>query len=154
MKAQSIKEFKNEYAFLSNFYPAPIIYNGICFKNNEAAFQAQKSTDIGIQMKFASYNANTAKQRGKKIALRPDWEYIKIGIMNTLCYLKFLQNPDLRQMLLATGNLPLIEGNDWGDTFWGVNKKNGKGQNHLGHILMNVRFEFSHTSLVVFEFQE
>jgi hypothetical protein len=31
----------------------------------------------------------------------------------------------------------LIEGNTWGDTFWGV--CNGVGENNLGKTLMNVR---------------
>jgi predicted NAD-dependent protein-ADP-ribosyltransferase YbiA (DUF1768 family) len=33
-----------------------------------------------------------------------------------------------------------VEGNSWGDTYWGVCK--GKGQNKLGHILMQVRSTF------------
>ena len=50
---------------------------------------------------------------------------------------KFMQNPELRDALLATGNSLLIEGNTWGDYFWG--KVNGHGENHLGLILMDVR---------------
>lgn len=38
----SISEFRGEYYFLSNFYSAPVTYNGMCFENNEAAFQAAK----------------------------------------------------------------------------------------------------------------
>jgi hypothetical protein len=45
----------------------------------------------------------------------------------------------LKQLLLATGDKELIEGNTWGDTFWGV--CNGIGQNHLGKILMAKRTE-------------
>lgn len=43
-------------------------------------------------------------------------------------------------MLLKTGDEELVEGNTWGDTFWGVCK--GKGRNELGKILMKVREEF------------
>jgi hypothetical protein len=42
-------------------------------------------------------------------------------------------------MLLLTGDEELIEGNFWGDVFWGV--CNGVGKNHLGKILMEVRSE-------------
>ena len=38
----SISEFRGEYYFLSNFYSAPVTYNGMCFENNEAAFQARR----------------------------------------------------------------------------------------------------------------
>jgi hypothetical protein len=48
-------------------------------------------------------------------------------------------NSELRQKLLATEDAILIEGNTWGDTFWGVCK--GVGKNHLGKILMAIRKE-------------
>lgn len=37
--------------------------------------------------------------------------------------------------------MPLVEGNSFGDTFWGVDARTGKGENHLGKILMKVREE-------------
>ena len=40
-------------------------------------------------------------------------------------------------LLLATGDAKIVEGNTWGDVFWGV--CNGVGENHLGEILMKVR---------------
>lgn len=33
----------------------------------------------------------------------------------------------------------LTKPNRWGDTFWGVDVRSGRGQNHLGRILMCVR---------------
>ena len=44
-------------------------------------------------------------------------------------------------MLIKTGNTELIEGNFWGDTFWGI--CDGVGENNLGKILMRVRKELS-----------
>jgi hypothetical protein len=35
----------------------------------------------------------------------------------------------------------LVEGNRWGDQFWGVDLRTGLGENHLGKILMKVRDE-------------
>ena len=54
---------------------------------------------------------------------------------------KFSQNEYLKRRLLETGNALLIEGNDWGDTYWGV--CNGRGKNKLGKILMRVRTELA-----------
>ena len=54
---------------------------------------------------------------------------------------KFTQNPDLAARLGATGTMPLVEGNSFGDTIWGVDAKTGKGENNLGKILMKVRAE-------------
>ena len=48
-------------------------------------------------------------------------------------------HPDLRRLLLATGDAELVEGNTWGDTFWGT--VDGKGENHLGKILTRIRTE-------------
>lgn len=39
----AITSFRGEYAFLSNFFEALIEYNGLRFRNNEAAFQAMKN---------------------------------------------------------------------------------------------------------------
>jgi predicted NAD-dependent protein-ADP-ribosyltransferase YbiA (DUF1768 family) len=50
---------------------------------------------------------------------------------------KFVAHPDLRAKLLATGERPLVEGNHWGDRFWGV--CDGQGENWLGRILVRVR---------------
>ena len=52
---------------------------------------------------------------------------------------KVYQNDDLADCLVDTGDQPLIEGNTWGDRFWGV--CGGTGMNHLGRLLMEVREE-------------
>ncbi len=50
-----------------------------------------------------------------------------------------LSDNDLAQRLLATGDAELVEGNNWGDRFWGICR--GEGRNELGKILMKVRDE-------------
>ena len=50
---------------------------------------------------------------------------------------RFSLNSELREKLIATGDKELIEGNHWNDRFWGVCR--GKGQNHLGKLLMELR---------------
>lgn len=49
------------------------------------------------------------------------------------------RNPELRDKLVATGDAEIVEGNWWGDKFWGVCR--GVGENHLGKILMRIRTE-------------
>ena len=57
--------------------------------------------------------------------------------------LKFTQNQEIKEKLLATGNSILIEGNYWHDNFWGnclcSKCKYIKGRNNLGKILMKRR---------------
>jgi ribA/ribD-fused uncharacterized protein len=83
--------------------------------------------------------AGQSKKLGKRVELRPDWEDVKIDIMRQVLKSKFTQNPELKAQLIATGDAELIEGNNWNDRFWGVCR--GKGQNHLGKLLMEVRAE-------------
>ena len=136
-----IDNFRGEYAFLSNFYDAPVEYNGLSFRNSEAAYQAQKTTDEIERVQFTSLDASNSKRLGRAVTLREDWEKVKIQVMYEICYAKFTQNPHLAEKLVATGDEVLVEGNTWNDKFWGV--CNGEGMNHLGKILMAIRTELS-----------
>lgn len=133
-----INSFKGKYYFLSNFYEAPVTYDGITYQNNEAAFQAQKTLCNNEKIEFSKLNPSEAKRKGRKVTLRPDWEQIKETRMLEICKAKFNQNSDLCDMLIATGNTHLEEGNTWGDKVWGT--VDGIGQNRLGKILMDVRY--------------
>lgn len=136
----SITSFRGEYAFLSNFYQAPVTYHGKRYANNEAAFQAQKTSCTKEQQKFCLPHLTDpvkAKSLGRKVILRPDWNAIKVQRMYEICMFKFFQHPELRDALLATGTSLLVEGNTWGDYFWG--QVNGIGENQLGIILMDIR---------------
>lgn len=132
-----IKEFKDEYYFLSNYYPCKVIYNNMRYMNNEAAFHAQKDPNRVIE--FIFLNPSNAKKLGRQVQLREDWEEVKDNIMYEINKAKFTQHKDLADKLLATGNQILIEGNTWKDTYWGM--YNGYGKNKLGEILMRIREE-------------
>lgn len=138
----TISDFHKEgYEFLSNFYNAVVTYKGLTYQNSEAAFQAQKTLDNEEKIPFTVASPGRAKSLGRTVKLRGDWEFVKVNLMLEITRAKFLQNPELAEKLLATGNAMLVEGNRWNDTFWGVNIKNGKGENYLGKILMCVRNE-------------
>lgn len=132
-----INSFRDEYYFLSNFYECPVTYNGLTYKNNEAAFQAQKCINLKDREKFCNLSASESKKLGRRVVLRKDWEDIKIKVMTDIVKAKFEQNEDLQKKLLATEDAYLEEGNTWGDRIWGT--VNGVGANNLGKILMNVR---------------
>jgi ribA/ribD-fused uncharacterized protein len=126
--------------FLSNFYPASVIYQGRKYRTSEHAFQAAKTLDKNQRKTIAAFEEPAlAKRMGRVVELREDWEDVKLGVMKIILRDKFKRNADLRKQLLATGDSELIEGNVWGDTYWGVCQ--GKGENHLGKLLMEVRQE-------------
>jgi hypothetical protein len=129
--------FWNEYRFLSNFYSSPILYEGILYPTVEHAYQAQKTADVEVRKQMA--NCKTPKEvkaMGYKVAMIEDWDNNKLWIMHELLKLKFADET-LKNMLLATGDEELVEGNTWGDTYWGICK--GIGENNLGKLLMAIR---------------
>ena len=136
---KAIREFRDAYAFLSNFYCSPIKYKGFIYLNAEAAFQAQKETCEKDKEQYTRMNPAQAKLVGRNCNLREDWEDIKEQTMYEIVSAKFTQNKNLAKLLLATGDAYLEEGNWWHDTTWGV--CNGIGENKLGKILMRVREE-------------
>ena len=138
----TIDQFREEYFFLSNFAPSPLVYRGISYLNAEAAFQAQKCMTEEEKSAFSSLSASSAKSLGKKVSLRPDWENVKESLMEEIVREKFMQNPSYAQLLKETGTLDLKEGNSWNDMCWGVDSQTGFGENRLGKILMKIRAEF------------
>lgn len=140
----SITNFHEEgYTFLSNFYEAPLSYRGLTYGSAEAAFQAQKCLTEEEKLPFTEARPGKCKGMGRRVKLRPDWEQVKAGLMEEIVRAKFTQNEELKRLLLATGSKRLVEGNTWGDTFWGVDLRSGRGENHLGVILMKVREELA-----------
>lgn len=133
--------FDGEYRFLSNFSPAPVEYVGLKFPTVEHAYQAAKVDSQLLRYHISiAPTPSAARKLGQKVPLRPDWEAVKLDIMYGLLQQKFAE-PTLRTKLLATGEAELVEGNWWGDTFWGV--CGGVGQNQLGKLLMRLRAELA-----------
>lgn len=133
-----IGPFRGNYRFLSNFWPAEVVYGEMVFPTVEHAYQAAKTFNLEHREQIRqAVTPGEAKRLGKLVSIRSSWEYDKLAVMRSLVGQKFRKHPSLRRMLLETGNEELIEINTWGDRFWGVSK--GEGENHLGKILMRVR---------------
>ena len=141
-----IDSFQGPFRFLSNFWYVTVELDGERYPSVEHAYQAAKTLRAAERAVIREARTpGAAKRRGQHVTLRKDWEDAKLGIMLQLLRQKFAK-PQLREMLLGTGNAELVEGNTWGDTYWGVH--NGVGANHLGRLLMQVREEL-HNSLCV-----
>lgn len=144
----SIKRFKDDYYFLSNFSKHGFEYEGIYYPTNEHFFQAMKVFDQKTRRKVAGCDTpSQAKKLGRKVDLRNDWSNIKYSIMKKGLIMKFKQNPELIDRLLDTGEQYLEEGNYHHDNCWGScycsNCKNKKGRNELGKSLMELREYFN-----------
>ena len=144
--------FFAQYRFLSNFHECPVLWDGLIWPSSEHAYMASKCEDVYYSgfNKYPTYNemnyeyickmsCSEVKHWGQTVKLRDDWEEIKLDMMFEICESKFVNNKDLKQKLLDTGDKELIEYNSWGDQFWGYDVDKQKGRNELGKILMKIR---------------
>lgn len=143
----AITAFVGAYRFLSNFYPIAdgLYYNGIVYPTAEHAYQAAKVNPYEEKLQIASVNtAGEAKRIGNTLSLRLDWEQVKVSIMYEILQAKF-SDASLRERLLKTGDVALIEGNTWHDNIWGVcyctQCISTVGKNILGKLLVKLRTE-------------
>jgi len=145
MEAKMIQEFRGEYRWLSNFWFARFVLDGVSYPTVEHAYQAAKAINpLERAMILACDSPGSAKRYGSKVKLVPGWETIKEPVMRLFVGQKFKQNPELADKLYATGGTLIIEGNRWHDTFWGkcnCNSHGGVGENRMGKILMDLREE-------------
>ncbi len=138
----------------SNWAEAHFEHDGEIFENSEQAFIWEKALcfkDYEIANKILLINdPKLVKALGRKVKNFDDniWLKKRYQVMLDVCYAKFQQNPELKKILLSTGNKIIVEASLY-DKIWGVglhwkddailDKSNWKGENLLGKILMEVR---------------
>jgi ribA/ribD-fused uncharacterized protein len=130
------------YGEFSNFAPYPVKLNGRTWPTTEHFFQAQKFA--GSEHEEAIRKAGSPMTaahlgRSRKLPLRKDWESAKDNVMREALRAKFTQHPDLRSLLLGTGDASLVEHRQR-DRYWG-DGGDGTGKNRLGLLLMELRAE-------------
>lgn len=143
---KQIKGFFGDYRWLSNFEPCHIWYEGATYPSVENAYQAAKILPEYRVDELQYCSAVEAKKNWKKYPkineTSTQWDARKYQVMAGLVFNKFLNNLDLRQKLLDTGDRYLEETNHWHDRFYGVcicKKCKNTGKNNLGKILMQTR---------------
>lgn len=144
-------EKHNKYTFfLSNNYPVQVQAWGLSFPSAESAYQAAKfANQPQLMAQFCRLDGESAKKIGRKQYRRyqrPDWYAAREAMMLEVLRAKFTQNPDLRNLLLATGDGYIVEHTKH-DAFWG-DGGNGRGKNRLGYLLMQVRGELGGVGVV------
>jgi ribA/ribD-fused uncharacterized protein len=141
--------WKNEFAFLSNFYHHPFTVEGRRYGSAEHYYQAAKALDAEWHDRIASAATPAeAKALGKQCPSRERtaWNAMKFEVMTAAVRLKF-QDAELATRLVATGSAYIQEGSFWGDDEWGVDllaqpaadPMQRMGKNYVGVILMAER---------------
>ena len=133
---------KQEYGAFSNFAAFPFTLQDRRWPTSEHYFQAQKfaGTDHEEQVRRAKSPMIAARMgRSRQRPFRRDWEQVKDGVMMDALRAKFGQHPDLKPMLLETGDRRLVEHTE-NDRYW-ADGGDGSGRNRLGELLMQLRDE-------------
>ena len=135
-----INKFSGKHRYLSNFWLSPVAFCGTVYPSVENAYQAAKFQKIDREV-FISCSPYKAKMHGQLTITADNWNKEKLGVMTKLLEQKFADGSFLAQKLIDTGKCEIIEGNSWGDTFWGV--CNGEGSNNLGKTIMSIRADLA-----------
>lgn len=137
--ANAVIGFTGSHSFLSNFAPAAYTLNGVRFHCSEQGFMYYKDTSAAYRARLLrARTPQECKRIGRHAKLVKDWDsVVRYQAMFLNLRAKF-RDPVRKQLLLLTGNAYLEEANTWRDTHWGT--CNGLGENHLGRLLMCVRY--------------
>lgn len=159
------KALRSKWGALSPMYPSPIIINGVKYATSEHYYQSTKyegEYSKLIRQQETSYKAillaekritkgywrkdekkrlrlNSLIKNFNDIPMRKDWEQIKVSVMSTALRAKFFQHPKLNKLLLSTGDEYIVAHRSM-DNYWG-NGKDGLGENNLGKLLMQIRYD-------------
>ncbi|WP_063847510.1 NADAR family protein [Bacillus sp. FJAT-28004] len=133
-------EINKPYGCFSNFSKHSITLQNKEWPTTEHYFQAQKfvGTVHEDEIRFASTPMDAARLgRDKNKPLRKDWEECKVNIMREAIVAKIEQHPNVKSVLLSTGDCAIVE-HTTNDSYWG-DGGDGQGKNMLGNLLMNIR---------------
>lgn len=152
----SFTKTKLEHGWLGNMSPFPIVFNGVEWRTSEALFQSLRFKDKDIQEAIrAEKSPMSAKfvMKANKVSITTEPHSVKdVRNMKMCLKLKLEAHPELKTLLLETGELVIIEdvtkrGDVGGNLFWGamlVENENGfhwVGKNTLGRLWMEIRTE-------------
>ncbi len=138
----------------SNWHPCKFKYKDKNFSNTEQAFMWEKAmyfhdNEIADQIINTS-NPRICKELGRKVRNfnAETWMIMSYSIMVSVNMAKYSQNPELKKILLSTGDKTIVEASPY-DKIWGIglywntdeclNESNWQGMNLLGKALMEVR---------------
>jgi len=160
--ADTVWYFRKDFYVFSNFHKLRQPYyvtvhdpetgesDGILYPTSEQAYMAAKTLKLDVR-RWISQMPTAAEAKKycrsdefKQCYMRPDFWDLCVHFMGDILRQKFA-DPQLKKILLDTGDAYLMEGNTWGDNFWGkVVDSSGclVGKNNLGKILMDLRSEF------------
>ena len=138
--------YERDFYVLSNFSAFQIDQYGLIFMTSEHLYHwnrfrlagtklADKIAEMILRARSA-HDAYTLAQEYKRHQV-PNWDEIKLKVMEDILRTKVTQHEYVKKKLLATGTRELVE-DSWRDNYWGSGPE-GDGENHLGKLWMKIR---------------
>lgn len=136
------------YGAFSNLFPRPVEFEGRTYATSEHAYQAGKAAKPAVRdwiLSAPTPSLAAMAAHGLYVwDVVPNWADIKFNRMRAVLRAKFEQHADLKALLISTGEARLVEAgtvNNAVNRLWG--EVEGKGQNMLGVMLMELRSEYA-----------
>jgi len=107
-------------------FDSPLVHQGIEYRTVENFFQAMKTPkdDLEMRCKIAAASPEDARAFGEQVKVRPDWQEIRLQVLETALKHKFAPGTKWHTKLRATGDADILDGSK---------------ENHLGNLLMRLR---------------
>ncbi|KAJ7337534.1 hypothetical protein DFH08DRAFT_705532 [Mycena albidolilacea] len=138
--------FTPEFIPFLNYSPHRVIYQNAVYPTAMHLHEAMKflpNSPAFAERIRACADVGRVHVLSKKLtrqspnAVRSDWVSVYLLMMEEAIILKFRQHANLQEMLLSTGDAPLIYA-DAEDTYWGEGPDHN-GMNNLGLLLQRIR---------------
>lgn len=133
---------RKEWGIFSNFYPCPLIYDGVRFHSSEQMYYYYVTTQNRKLQQLIMQQPTAYRVKKLHIPFEErDKGHDRVSVMRRCLRTKFEQCADFRDALLSTKNKILIEYATWWDLYWGCYLKGNYyiGCNALGRLLMELR---------------
>ena len=146
--AEKVDEFigfyNREFFCLDNFSSFGFVLDGVYYQTVEHGYQSLRFKGVCPEVEKQIIDCRSAYD-AQRIAHEniekqvPNWDEIKLVVMEKLVRAKLAQHPYVKKKLLETGNYTICEDSPK-DSFWGIGP-NRDGRNELGKLWMRLRSE-------------
>ncbi|MCX4673364.1 NADAR family protein [Streptomyces sp. NBC_01381] len=120
---------------LRNEYPVPVEFAGETYPCVIHGYWALSAADPRDHDRIRDApSVRDAREMGGRVERRADWPDVRLAVMEGLLEVKFTQNPELAQILLATGDSVISYTGLSDSPFW-RDAGDGRGRNWVGRLL-------------------
>ena len=138
----TITKFEGAHEFLALEFQCKIVYEDVEYSNAATLFYSLRATNERSRERIARLSPLKARQKSSALPENPDYDDNREYYLRLANKAKFDANPTLKTLLLKTANRKLVNNVTHRDSWIGV-RPDGRGDNALGNVLMDLREEYA-----------